>query len=415
MGAPPTGTETEAEKAETETGTVTGIEVRTDTPFGALAALAPVAIVQSDTAGRAVFVNERWCALTGLSQSQAVGSNWLDLLHPADRIRIERKMTAQYQPATGQPEIAIDVRLRPVAGPGAGLRVRGSVVALREGGRPAGTLATFAVAEPSPAAAADPSPAANPPDNTPQFVATVSHELRTPLTSIISFLELIRAEDDNLSPDGVHFLDIIQRNANRLLRLVGNLLLLSRIESGISLPELAPVSVPELAREAVRDASAAAASFGVTLEAAAGDGPDVPGDHMGLTQVLENLIGNAVKFSHPGDTVRVQATWSEGQPTDQPADQPADQAAGPPGGQWRVDVADQGIGIPPDEMDRLFHRFVRASNARTSGRPGTGLGLSVVKAIVEVHGGRVTVASELEQGTTVSIYLPAGPGPEVSA
>ncbi len=268
------------------------------------------------------------------------------------------------------------------------------MVALREDGRPAGTLATFAVAEPGPAAAADP-PAADPPDNTPQFVATVSHELRTPLTSIISFLELIRAEDDNLSPDGVHFLDIIQRNANRLLRLVGNLLLLSRIESGISSPELAPVSVPELARDAVRDAFPAAASFGVTLEAAAGDGPDVLGDHLGLTQVLENLIGNAVKFSHPGDTVRVCATWSQDQ--------------------WRVDVADQGIGIPPDEMDRLFHRFVRASNARTSGRPGTGLGLSVVKAIVELHGGRVTVASELGQGTTFSIYLPAGPGPELPA
>ncbi len=310
--------------------------------------------------------------------------------------RSEMGRSEMGRPELGGPEIAIDARLRRGAGPGAGpgVRVRGSVVALRKAGRPAGTLVTLAAAEPV--------RAAEPPDNTPQFVATVSHELRTPLTSIISFLELIRAEDDGLSPDGVHFLDIIQRNANRLLRLVGNLLLLSRIEAGMSPPELAPVSVPELAREAVRNASAAAASFGVTLEAEAGDGPDVQGDHLGLTQMLENLIGNAVKFSHPGDTVRVQATWSEGESA----------------GQWRVDVADQGIGIPPDEMDRLFQRFVRASNARTSGRPGTGLGLSVVKAIVEVHGGRVTVDSVLEQGTTFSIYLPAGPGrpdQEVSA
>ena len=103
--------------------------------------------------------------------------------------------------------------------------------------------------------------------------------------------------------------------------------------------------------------------------------------------MLDNLVANAVKFSHPGDTVWVRATWARGQ--------------------WRIDVADQGIGIPPDEVDRLFQRFVRASNARTSGRPGTGLGLSVVKAIVELHGGQVTVDSALEQGTTFSIHLPA--------
>jgi PAS domain S-box-containing protein len=365
MGAPPT---------DTATGTSTGIEVQASEPFGALARLAPVAVLQSDPSGRAVFVNERWCALTGQTESQAIGSDWLDLLHPADRAGIEREMATQYQPGTGQPEITIDACLRPASGPP--VRVEGSMVALREDGRPAGTLTTLTAAT-----------IAAPPDTTTQFVATVSHELRTPLTSIISFLELVRAEDDGLSADGVHFLDIIQRNANRLLRLVGNLLLLSRIESGISPLELAPVSVPELATDAVRNAFAAAAGYGVTLEAEAGDGPVMPGDHLALTQVLENLIGNAVKFSHPGDTVRVRATWS------------ADQ--------WRVDVADQGIGIPPDEMGQLFQRFVRASNARTSGRPGTGLGLSVVKAIVDRHGGAVVVDSKLEQGTTFSIYLPA--------
>jgi PAS domain S-box-containing protein len=360
--------------------TAEGTETRGDAPFGALARVAPVGVVQTDVRGRAVFVNERWCALTGLPAAQAVGTNWLDLLPPADRARIEQMMSAQ-----GQPEIAFDTRLRTANR--TEVQVQGSVVALRRAGRPAGTLATFTevpTAKRPPEAAAAQNPPADP---TAQFVATVSHELRTPLTSIISFLELIRAEDDMLSPDGVRFLDIIQRNANRLLRLVGDLLLLSRIESGISPPEMVAVALPELVRDAVRNAAPAAAGYGVTLEAEAGTGPDLRGDPLGLTQVLDNLIANAVKFSHPGDTVRVRATWAVGQ--------------------WQIDVADQGIGIPPDEVDRLFQRFVRASNARTSGRPGTGLGLSVVKAIVELHGGRVTVDSALDQGTTFSIHLPA--------
>jgi PAS domain S-box-containing protein len=353
--------------APTGTDTTAGAAIAADEPFGALARVAPVGIVQSDADGRAVFVNERWCTLTGWSAGRALGTSWLELVHPADRARIERDMTMQ-----GEPEIAFEARLRSAAG--SEVRVQGSVVALRRSGRPAGTLATFTRV------------AAPPPDVTTQFVATVSHELRTPLTSILSFLELIRAEADGLGPEGLHFLDIIQRNANRLLRLVGDLLLLSRIESGTSPRELLPVSLPELAADAVRNAAPAAAGYGVTLVAETRDGPELPGDHFGLTQMLENLIANAVKFSHPGDTVNVRASWA--------------------GDQWRIDVADQGIGIPPDEMDRLFQRFVRASNARTSGRPGTGLGLSVVKAIVELHGGQVTVESALEQGTTFSIFLP---------
>jgi PAS domain S-box-containing protein len=384
MGAASTGTGTApGTQAATGAETTAGAGIRADEPFGALARVVPVGIVQSDADGRAVFVNERWCTLTGLTAGQTIGTSWLDLLHPADRTRIEREMTAQ-----GQPEIAFDARLRTAAG--AEIGVRGSVVALRRAGQPAGTLATLAGVPAEPAAAgrrARPVAAEPPADPTAQFVAIVSHELRTPLTSIISFLELIRAEDDGLSPDGRHFLDIIKRNANRLLRLVGDLLLLSRIESGINPADLLPVSVPELACEAVRNAAPAAAGFGVTLQAETGDGPEMPGDHLGLTQVLDNLIANAVKFSHPGDTVWVRAAWADGH--------------------WRIEVADQGIGIPPDEIDQLFHRFVRASNARILGRPGTGLGLSVVKAIVDLHGGTVTVDSALEQGTTFSIRLPA--------
>jgi signal transduction histidine kinase len=222
-----------------------------------------------------------------------------------------------------------------------------------------------------------------------QFVAMVSHELRTPLTSIVSFSELIRGEAEGLTPDGRRFLDVIERNADRLLRLIGDLLLLSRLEAGAVPLDAARVSIPELVTEAVRAASTAAAtvSQGISVHVSTGTGPPAPADSRRLLQVLDNLIGNAVKFSHRNGHVHVAATYDDRT--------------------WRIDVADSGIGIPPDEAARLFGRFVRASNARTAGLPGTGLGLSIVKQIVEMHGGHVELDTALDRGTTFSVYLPA--------
>jgi signal transduction histidine kinase len=223
-----------------------------------------------------------------------------------------------------------------------------------------------------------------------QFLAIVSHELRTPLTSIISFTELIRGEAGELTPEGIMFLDIIERNADRLHRLIGDLLMLERLEAGALPLDLAEVSVPELAAEAVRSASAGAAKQGITLEVSTEAGPAMHGDARRLLQVLDNLIANAVKFTHRSGHVQVIATCQDRT--------------------WRIDVTDSGIGIPPDEVGRLFSRFVRASNARTEGLPGTGLGLSVVKVLVEMHGGRVEVSSVLDQGSTFSVYLPTAGG-----
>jgi PAS domain S-box-containing protein len=219
-----------------------------------------------------------------------------------------------------------------------------------------------------------------------QFLAIVSHELRTPLTSIVSFSELIRGEAEGLTPDGVHFLEIIERNADRLHRLVGDLLMLDRLDAGALPLDLAPVAVPDLVGEAVRSASAAAAKQGIAIRFTAGEGPAVPADNRRLFQVFDNLIANAVKFSHRGDHVNVTAAFSDGR--------------------WRIDVADHGIGIPPEEVGQLFTRFVRASNARTAGLPGTGLGLSIVKVLVEMHGGHVEAASTLGDGSIFSVYLP---------
>jgi len=222
-----------------------------------------------------------------------------------------------------------------------------------------------------------------------QFLAIVSHELRTPLTSIVSFSELIKGEADGLTPEGVKFLDIIERNADRLHRLVGDLLMLDRLEAGALPLDLAPVSVADMAAEAVRSAAPAAAKQGIAIEVSTGEGPIVAADHRRLMQVLDNLIANAVKFSHRNQQVLVTAGYA--------------------GDEWRIDVTDAGIGIPPDEAGQLFNRFVRASNARTAGLPGTGLGLSIVKVLTEMHGGHVGVDSTLGRGSTFSVCLP---GPE---
>jgi len=219
-----------------------------------------------------------------------------------------------------------------------------------------------------------------------QFISTMSHELRTPLTSIVSFTELIMDDEEELSEETASSLSVIQRNAERLLRLVGDLLLLDRLEAGVIPLELAAVSVPDLVADTVRSASATAADRNITIGVSTAAGPAVRADRLRLEQVLDNLLSNAIKFSRQDGRILVDAAHD--------------------GGRWRIDVADDGIGIPADDLGRLFGRFVRASNARTAGLPGTGLGLSVVKAITELHGGSVEVHSTVGQGTTFSVYLP---------
>ncbi len=223
-------------------------------------------------------------------------------------------------------------------------------------------------------------------DRRSQFLAVVSHELRTPLTSIVSFSELLRGEASGLSVDGVKFLDIIERNADRLLRLIDDLLMLNRLEAGTLPLDLTAVSIPDIAAEEVKSAAPLASKSGVTVHLDAGEGPPAQADARRLAQVLDNLIGNAVKFSNVGGLVRVSVKYTRGS--------------------WRIDVSDTGIGIPPDEAAQLFRPFARGSNARIAGLPGTGLGLSIVKSLVEMHGGQVKVESAAERGTTFSVLLP---------
>ena len=222
-----------------------------------------------------------------------------------------------------------------------------------------------------------------------RFLATVSHELRSPLTSIVSYADLIR-DEGGLPPTAARFLDVIARNAERITKLVGDLLLLSRIEAGTIPLDLTPVSVAEVVAEAIQATAPAAAQKGVALDGSAPAGPPVLADRARLVQVIDNLIANAVKFTDEGGQVQVSAA-ADGQ-------------------EWRINVTDSGIGIPPDELGRLFDRFFRASNATSAGRPGSGLGLSIVKEVAELHGGHVEVTSTLGAGTTIHLVLPVTAG-----
>jgi signal transduction histidine kinase len=221
------------------------------------------------------------------------------------------------------------------------------------------------------------------------FVATVSHELRTPLTSIAGFLEMMQEEEALLGDTGRQYLDVIRRSTDRLHALVEDLLLIAQIEARRVELTLAPVDVSELATRTVEAARPAANEKGVTLAVAADHPPSVLADGNRLTQVLDNLVSNAVKFTNGGGSVTVTVD--------------AD------GDGVRLVVADTGIGVPVGEQGQVFSRFFRSSTATRNAIPGTGLGLAICRALVEQHGGTIDFASREGKGTSVTVTLPATP------
>ncbi len=232
-----------------------------------------------------------------------------------------------------------------------------------------------------------------------EFVNLISHELRTPLSSILGYLELIADDDENpLSQEQLQYLSTVDRNANRLLRLVSDLLFTAQVESGRFHVTKEPVELQALLTGAMETARPTANGRGVTLKMLIPDDiVTVWGDPVRLGQAIDNLISNAVKFTPAGGRVIITLNTE---------DDPEPRAL--------IGITDTGIGIPPDEVNRLFSRFFRASTATANAVPGVGLGLTITKAIANAHGGQIRVASTVGEGTMFVLDLPRELSPEDS-
>ncbi len=219
------------------------------------------------------------------------------------------------------------------------------------------------------------------------FVANVSHELRTPLTAIRGYAETLLDGALEDKENNRKFLEIIRSHSIRLNNIASDLLVLSELESGK--PPAAPEPVPVQAAldSAIRTVESEAAVRGVHLRAGGLDSARVMGHRIRLEQAFVNLLDNAVKFNRPGGEVRIE-TRSTG------------------AGKVQVIVSDTGIGIPSEDLPRIFERFYRVDKARSREVGGTGLGLSIVKHVIERMGGAIVVDSQLGKGSTFTVTLP---------
>lgn len=233
------------------------------------------------------------------------------------------------------------------------------------------------------------------------FVANVSHELKTPLTSIRGYVETLLGDEDMPAAVRRQFMEVVHRNADRLHHIVDDLLDLSRLESGGWRPELHEVNAVDVIEDVWASCSESAQGRHVSFVA-----PAMPvavcADPGGLRQVLSNLLDNAVRYTPDGGRIEVRAIAASVNGDGRA--RPADMA---PNGYVTFEVSDTGMGIPSDELPRIFERFYRVDTARSRAEGGTGLGLSIVRHLVESMGGDVSAESELGKGTTIRFRLPA--------
>ncbi|MFT4049450.1 MAG: ATP-binding protein [Solirubrobacterales bacterium] len=229
-----------------------------------------------------------------------------------------------------------------------------------------------------------------------RFVSSVSHELRTPITSLRGYLELLsQGEAGPLEPDQIRFVEIADRNARQLSDLIDDLLTLSRVQSGRMSLRSGSVNLRTLLHELKAELLPIGSERGVDIVLVDTGDLLVEGDALRLRQAFGNLLSNSIKYSRDGQAVVVRALAVDRQAV--------------------VSFVDWGLGIPREDLPQIAEPFFRSE--ASEGVPGTGLGLAIAKQMIEMHGGRLAVESELGSGSTFTVYLPLdveGGGREVT-
>ncbi|CAM3952361.1 cell wall metabolism sensor histidine kinase WalK [Cohnella lubricantis] len=325
-------------------------------------------VLATDEIGRVIVANRRANAMLGIAEIEGkTVSECLDIdkMLIAETLRgTESTMLIQRPPTQGDEHLVFRVTLTPIRR------------------RDKGVVGAIAVLH-------DVTESEKLEQSRREFVANVSHELRTPLTTIKSYAEAL--DDGALSepPLAERFVGVIRSETERMIRLVTDLLHLSRFDSRQSQLRRQMTDVSEMIEDVVDRFSLQLRQKAITAKVQVDPGLQKAWlDRDGIDQVLDNVVSNAIKYTLDGGSIDLSAKWDES-------------------GQLSIAVKDTGIGIPRKDLDRIFERFYRVDKARSRSMGGTGLGLSIAREIVRAHGGHIALDSEPGHGTIVTITLPA--------
>src|SRR5438876_7412897 len=334
-------------------------------------------ILTVDTALRIIDFNPAMERLTGWRENEVLGRFYYEVLHPKDRLGNEFGIQDSLilQAFAGQTVVNREIVISARDGQLFDVCVAASCVRSSKGEPTSGILTVR-----------DVTLERQQEEQRSTFISVISHELQTPIAIIKGYASTLARADALLDAEALHSrLVAIEEEADRLNKLVGNLLYASRIQAGGVQMELAPLDLSHLVQGVVRRLQAKSPDFTVTLDLLP-NLPTVMADRDRIEEVLQNLLDNAVKYSPRQRNLTVACSAS--------------------GDEVIVSVSDSGMGISVRDQEHIFSRFHRVGNSLTHSTPGAGLGLYICRAIVEAHGGQIWVESSLHQGSTFSFSLP---------